>query len=100
MPLPVKLHAISFDYSMKPDWSVSAWPKQPWKYHFDKPISDFYQGAYQYPIFEGVAVTGSNYWTHAFEIKGESSLDHQNGRPDYLYTYWIGRLSGLIDVNN
>lgn len=91
-------HAIAFDYSLRPDWSLSAWPHLPWKYWNEKPASSYYyQGAYEFPIFEGKAVSTVNFWKEVFEFRGSGGAGRQHGRIDYLNVYWMGRLGGLLD---
>lgn len=91
-------HSISYDFTLRPDWSLSFWPLLPWKYWGENTsISRYYQGAYEFPIFENKATESENYWKAAFEFRGGGSANNRHGRIDYLNVYWMGRLSGLLD---
>lgn len=97
-PVPDYKHSVSFNFMLKPDWCMSAWLHLPWKSLVEpKPLAFYYQGVYNYPLFEGQALDTDNAWTSAFQYAGGSSPKHRNGRIDFLHVYWMGRLSGLID---
>lgn len=97
IPVQRSFHAITYDFSWRPDWSISAWPKMPWKYLRDeKEMTFFYQGAYNFPIFECEALQSDNYWTGAFSFKGGNRKQIREGRVDYLYVYWMARFAKLL----
>jgi hypothetical protein len=90
-------HVISFNFSRDPAWCPSAWPRQPWKvYSESDPIESFFQSAYEYPIFERGGVGSDNFWTNGIEYENRGPLPSDHGRVDYLYTYWMSRLGGLL----
>ncbi|MCM2349371.1 MAG: hypothetical protein NDI69_05065 [Bacteriovoracaceae bacterium] len=98
IPINRSKYNISYDYSLKPDWSLSWWPKLPWKSVKEKqPIEYHMQGAYAYPFFESTGI-GSNFiWKdQPFSYKGGSSKLMKDPGADYLYTYWMAKLAGLI----
>lgn len=97
VPLIRVPHSLHYDFSMRPDWSLSGWPRLPWKYwNKETEVSRFYQGAYDFPIFEGKATETDNYWISAFGFRGGASAQSRYGRVDYLHMYWMGRLGGLV----
>lgn len=103
MPMVPARHQLHFDYRRKPEWCASAWPLRPWKMFVEDTTVEYHlQGAYNYPLFEGHAYETDIVWTSAFMYDGaagpdpKSKLDHQHGRFDFLHTYWLARLSGLV----
>lgn len=98
IPINRSRYDISYDYSLKPDWSLSWWPKLPWKSVKEKqPIEYHMQGAYAYPFFESKGI-GSNFvWKdQPFNYKGSSEKFRKDPGADFLYTYWVARLAGLV----
>lgn len=90
-----------YNYSLRPDWTLSWWPSLPWKSFKDKrPVEDHYQGVDSYPLFEGLGL-GSNFiWKdNAFRFTGGSSKTNKAAGADYLYSYWMARNAGMIDEN-
>lgn len=93
-------YRLAFDYRLRPQWCMSAWPLRPWKLFVNKYPAEYYlQGAYSYPLFEGLAFQADNSLVSAFAIKGEADCRVRPGRFDYLFLYWAARLAGLIDGN-
>lgn len=98
IPISRAGHVISYDRTATPEWCPSAWPLRPWKeFSENEPFASHYQGAYQYPIFEGEAFMSDNYWTNHFGFSGGGYTAGQHGRVDYLHAYWMARLSGLVN---
>lgn len=98
IPINRSKYNISYDFSLRPDWSLSWWPKLPWKSVKEKqPIEYHMQGAYAYPFFETTGI-GSNFvWKdQPFSFKGGSQKSMKDPGTDYLYTYWMAQLAGLI----
>lgn len=90
-------HSVAYNRMLSPEWCASAWPVRPWKeFSENEPFSSHYQGAYQYPIFEGEAYGSDNYWTGHFGYSGGGFTAGQHGRIDYLHAYWMARMSGLV----
>lgn len=98
IPIHRSRYDVQYDYSLMPNWSLSAWPRLPWKSVNERnPVRYHMQGVYQYPLFEGLGY-GNNYiWKEsAFTIEGSSSSRVVEPGVDYLYSYWMARMSGLI----
>lgn len=94
-------HVITFNFSRQPHWSPSAWPSRPWKvYSENDPIENFFQSAYEYPIFERGGVGSDNFWSNGIEFSNGGPTFSEHGRVDYLYTYWMARLGGLVDTGS
>ena len=101
MPYESSKHELCFDYRLKPEWCASAWPLRPWKMFVEDTTVEYHlQGAYDYPLFEGHAYDTDIVWTSAFRYNGHCHPEHRHGRFDFLHTYWLGRLSGLIDESS
>ena len=101
VPLSKTQHRISYDFSLSPDWSLSAWPQLPWKSLGEKPpIAYYYQGAYQYPIFESSAIAEDLFWKGVFDFRASGATLSGNGRIEYLHMYWMARLARLILPGN
>jgi hypothetical protein len=89
---------IEIDHSMRPDWCMSPVPKLFWKgYKGTPPPSEyFYQGLYDYPIFEGEIYQSNYLWkSGAFTYKGASNKNTEYSGADYLYLYWLSQYAGL-----
>lgn len=90
-----------YNYSFRPDWTLSWWPRLPWKSFKDKqPVEYHYQGVDSYPIFEGLGL-GSNFiWKdQAFGYTGGSSKINKAAGADFLYSYWMARVGEIISAN-
>ncbi|MGZ3771629.1 MAG: hypothetical protein ACXVCP_18785 [Bdellovibrio sp.] len=98
IPINRSSFSVSFDHSLNPDWCLSWWPRMPWKSITDrKPVDFHYQSVDGYPLFETSGMGGDFIWnSSAFEYKGEFNGSVKYTGVDYLYTYWMGRYSGLI----
>lgn len=89
---------IEIDHSMRPDWCLSPVPKLFWKgYKGTPPPSEyFYQGLYDYPIFEGEIYQSNYLWkSGAFTYKNTSNKNMEYSGADYLYLYWLSKYAGL-----
>ncbi len=97
IPINRSGYDLSFDYSLKPDWSISWWPKLPWKSVKDRKTVDIHiQGAYAYPLFESFGMYTNFIWKdQAFNYKGQSSKSIKAPGSDYLYMYWMMKYGGL-----
>ncbi len=91
-----------------PDWSVSAWPRQPWKglKSFRKLREDYdtlqlIQGAYSYPYFEATSWSTTYFWKDIpFPVAFSSNKFTKSFSSDYLMVYWVSRNSGLISAED
>lgn len=98
IPINRSKYDISYDYSLKPEWSLSWWPKLPWKSVIKKETVEYHmQGAYAYPLFESTGI-GSNFiWKdQPFSYKGGSQKINKDPPADYLYAYWMAKLAKII----
>lgn len=98
IPINRSRYDITCDYSLRPDWSLSWWPKLPWKSVKEKkPIEYHMQGAFAYPLFESSGI-GSNFvWKdQPFEIRIGSQKTMRDPGADYLYTYWMAKSAGIL----
>ncbi len=98
IPINRSKYNISYDYSLMPDWSLSWWPKLPWKSVKEKESVEYHmQGAYAYPLFESKGI-GSNFvWKdQPFAYKSESQKSLKDPPADYLYAYWMARLANIL----
>lgn len=98
IPLHRSKYDINFDNSLRAKWSLSWWPKLPWKSFNQRQSVEYHmQGAYAYPLFESKGI-GSNFiWKdQPFAIEGSTQKTRKDPPADYLYTYWLARLSGLV----
>lgn len=102
IPLRGARHSFEYDFSLRPDWSISYWPLRPWKFfEFEKALPEYFQGAYSYPMFETLITEGDNALSvPPFAFLGQGAGNVSYGRMDYLHAYWLGRLSGLIRAND
>lgn len=98
VPMPRPLLDVQIDHSMKPEWCLSPVPRLFWKGFKTPPPppSYFYQGLYDYPIFEMAGYASTYLWKDgAFTYKGTSSTEREHSGADYLYLYWLSRYAGL-----
>lgn len=98
IPINRSRYDIRYDHSLRPDWSLSWWPKLPWKSLKEKRSIEYHmQGAYAYPLFESTGI-GSNFvWKdQPFEITNGSQKTMRDPGADYLYTYWLAKTAGLL----
>ncbi len=85
------------------DWSVSSWPRTPWKgmgfrkVQEGRTFADHGQGAYSYPNFETLAWQTTFYWKDSpFYLGYGGNSKVHSFSSDYLVMYWAARASGLI----
>lgn len=89
---------LDIDHSMRPDWCLSPIPRLFWKGFKSPPPPPayFYQGLYEYPIFESGAFESAYLWKDtAFRIKKFVTPNKEHSGADYLYLYWMSRYAGL-----
>lgn len=104
VPAPRKLGNAAVDLTKNPDWSLSAWPRLPWKalkgfksLKKDLDYDFFVQGAYSYPHFETLAWQSTYLWKDApFYLKFSAHPQVESFAADYLMVYWAARSSGLL----
>ncbi|MNT18377.1 hypothetical protein D3C72_1535800 [compost metagenome] len=92
---------MSVDQSLNPEWSLSPIPRLFWKAAKkpEPPVSYFYQGLYSYPLYEVSAYQSAMLWKDsAFEYNVQAERGMEEPGVDYLYAYWLGRYSGLINA--
>ncbi|MGZ3744664.1 MAG: hypothetical protein ACXWRA_12775, partial [Pseudobdellovibrionaceae bacterium] len=104
VPSPRKVGTATADLTLRPQWSLSAWPRLPWKalkgFKSLKENLDydfFAQGAYSYPFFETSAWETNYLWISGpfdIKIKSQAALEYYSA--DYLMLYWVARASGLL----
>lgn len=88
---------IRYDHTLRADFCMSWWPTRPWKVFSEKnQMPYYYQGAINYPMFEGVGLHSDQLWKEAFGLSGHGAIEGRWGRADYLHAYWMARLSGMI----
>ncbi|QDK36173.1 hypothetical protein [Bdellovibrio sp. NC01] len=102
IPFPRPNLDIQYDHSLDREWSVSPIPRMFWK-AVNKPIPPmefFYQGLYDYPVFEKAGIDSNFIWKEgAFLYKGGRSKGIEYGGIDYLYGYWLARYSKVPNLN-
>lgn len=99
IPYPRLVHGdISVDHSLNPEWCLSPIPRLFWKAvkNPEPPIEYFYQGMYDYPLFEQDAIDNNFIWkSAAFNYRQNHRSGTEYGGIDYLYAYWLARYSGM-----
>ncbi len=105
MPSPRRVGDGKVELQRRPEWSLSAWPRVPWKLltrtggiRTDKNPAEFTQGAYRYPLFEGLAWQSTYLWKDS-GYEGDTFASPSKTvifSADYLVAYWAARSSGLI----
>ena len=98
IPINRSSYDLTYDFSLKPDWSISWWPVLPWKSVKKRSEVTYHiQGAYSYPLFESFGMGSTFIWKdQAFVYRGGSQKSIKAPGTDYLYTYWMARLGGLL----
>jgi hypothetical protein len=99
IPYPRPTHLdVSVDHSFNPEWSLSPIPRLFWKAvkKPEPPVDYFYQGLYDFPIFEQDIFDSTFLWkSAAFGYQ----VSHKNGDEyagiDFLYAYWLCRYTGI-----
>lgn len=102
IPYPRPNLDVTIDHSLRPDWCMSPIPRLFWKSlkKPEPPVSYFYQGLYNYPVFELQAFTSNFVWKDgAFLYQGSHSKGVENSGVDYLYAYWLARYVGAANIN-
>lgn len=104
-PAPKNLGNAKVNLFTNPEWSVSYWPKLPWKgltgfrkYESKEVIGGLIQGSFRYPLYEGIAWHSEYMWKENFfsDIVFGSNPSMVPMSQDYLLLYWMARSSGLI----
>jgi|GEM_PF-656133 len=101
IPYPRPNLTVSIDHSLRPDWCISPIPRLFWKAvkKPEPPIDFFYQGLYNYPIFELQAFSSNFVWKDsAFLYQTAHTKGVENSGVDYLYAYWLAKYVGVRDV--
>ena len=105
VPAPRSFGKGEADHTINPDWSISAWPRMPWKslkgpFKLKKENMTFdyhMQGAYMYPIFESDAWTSTYLWKDtAFPTREVGQANKVFFSADYLLIYRVAIDAGLI----
>ncbi|MBS1971602.1 MAG: hypothetical protein JSU04_14925 [Bdellovibrionales bacterium] len=90
---------VEVDHSLNPEWCLSPIPRLFWKAAKTPPppVDYFYQGLYNYPIFEQEAFDSNFVWksgAFAYQTSHPAGLEYSG--VDYLYAYWVARYAGLL----
>lgn len=99
IPFPRLIHgAVNVDHSLNPEWCLSPIPRLFWKAikNPTPPPEYFYQGLYDYPLFEQDAIDSTFIWKSAafnYRVNHPSGIEYAG--IDYLYAYWLARYSGM-----
>lgn len=98
IPINRSKYDTSYDFSLRPDWCLSWWPRLPWKSITKKnPATSHFQGVDSYPLFESRGIGSTFIWKdHAFGYTSGSRKSMKAPGTDFLYSYWMAKLSGLI----
>jgi len=103
IPYPRPTHLdLSVDHSLSPEWSLSPIPRLFWKAvkKPEPPVSYFYQGLYDYPIFEQDIFDSTFLWkSAAFGYQVSHKAGDEYAGIDYLYAYWLCRYTGIPLTN-
>jgi hypothetical protein len=90
---------VEVDHSLNPEWCLSPIPRLFWKAAKTPPppVDYFYQGLYNYPIFEQEAFNSTFIWKEgAFTSQTSHAAGLEYSGFDYLYAYWVARYAGLL----
>lgn len=102
IPYPRPNLDVTIDHSLRPDWCMSPIPRLFWKAAKkpEPPIDYFYQGLYNYPVFELQAFSSNFVWKDsAFLYQTGHSKGVENSGVDYLYAYWLAKYVGVNNVD-
>lgn len=94
---------VDVDHSLNPEWCMSPIPRLFWKAAKTPkpPVDYFYQGLYNYPIFELEAFDSNFTWkSGAFMYQTSHPAGVEYSGMDYLYAYWVARYAGLLPKTN
>lgn len=108
VPAPRTIGLAEANLKYHPHWSVSAWPRLPWKVMNgvgkikDNPnLEALIEGAYAYPQYEANILDSTYIWKdNPFDHYYKSDPMLQSFSADYLLMYWMARASGLISEND
>lgn len=101
IPYPRPNLDIQYDHSLSPEFVMSPIPRMFWK-AVRKPssIDYFYQGLYDYPVFEKSGLDSNFLWKDdAFLFKGIHPKGIEYSGVDYLYGYWLARYARIPNLN-
>jgi hypothetical protein len=102
IPYPRPNLDVSINHSLRPEWCISPIPRLFWKAlkKPEPPTEYFYQGLYNYPVFEHQAFTSNFIWKDtAFGFKDDHGRGSENAGVDYLYAYWLAKYAGIPNVD-
>lgn len=100
-PYPRPAFDVEIDYSKRPDWCLSPQPISLEDSKRPNPMTYFFQGLYDYPIFQRLAWGDDYVWkSEAYLYKTQVSKNVEFNSSDYLYAYWMARWSHLIGPND
>lgn len=90
---------VSVDHSLNSEWCMSPIPRLFWKGAKTPapPVSYFYQGLYNYPLYEQEAFDNNFVWkSGAFMYQTSHPAGVEYAGVDFLYAYWVARFGGLM----
>ncbi|MBL6991234.1 MAG: hypothetical protein ISR65_15730 [Bacteriovoracaceae bacterium] len=99
---PQHRYNVAIDFSLRPSWCLSAWPRLPWKsIKKRQPVEYHFQAVEDFPLFQSLIFDTNFYWKDGpFSIKASGTALVKQPRADYLYAYWMARWSGLLTQDN
>jgi hypothetical protein len=102
IPYPRPNLDVTIDHSLSSEWCVSPIPRMFWKalQNPKPPMEFFYQGLYNYPVFELQAYDSNFIWKDsAFLYKANRAKGIEYPGVDYLYGYWLAKYAKLNSFN-
>ncbi len=100
-PYPRLEFDVEIDYSKRPDWCLSSQPQSLENSKGPHSMDYFYQGLYEYPIFQKISWGNDYVWkSEAYSYKTGASKNIEHSSADYLFAYWMARWSHLIGAND
>jgi len=108
VPAPRTIGLAEANLKFHPHWSLSAWPRLPWKVmkgvgkiKENPNLAGLLEGAYAYPQYEANILDSTYIWKdNPFDTYYKSEPHIQSFSADYLMMYWTSRASGLISEND
>lgn len=97
-PMRRSYKTMAYNHLLTPTASLSRYPRLFWKAFRDEvpPAEYFFYGAYTYPLFESTALDSKFVWKDTyFNLDGHATEGYKGSAVDFLYPYWISRMSGL-----
>lgn len=93
---------FAIDHSIDPDFVLSPYPAQPWKFLDSKrPESFGYQSLISYPFFQSAALCTHWAWRDSpFAFRAETPDTLGFTGADYLFAYWLARYYNVIGQND